>query len=327
MVPEPALLEARDAVKLFPMRGGSWFGARRMHRAVDGVSVALRAGETVALVGESGSGKTTLGRMLLGLDAPDAGGILYQGRDIATLGAGPRRAFRRDVQVVFQDSGASLNPSRSVGSSISVPLRYNLGLSGAVVAERIDVLLERVGLDPAQFRDRLPHELSGGQRQRVGIARALASNPLVIVADEPVSALDVSVRAQVLRLMRDLQVAENLATLFITHDLGVVRAVAHRVVVLYRGAVMEQGPTREVMRWPRHPYTKALLAAMPGAILTGATVTAARTASAKAMPDGCRYAATCPIAAPVCAEPPKLREIGSSLVACHRAEGADHGTV
>jgi ABC-type glutathione transport system ATPase component len=265
MPPEPVLLEARNVARLFPTRGGGLFTRARMHRAVDDISLTITPGETVALVGESGSGKSTLGRMLLGLDQPDEGSVLYQGHPLATLDRDAARRFRREVQVVFQDSGASLNPRRSIASSIGVSLRYNLGMNRAEARDRTDHLLDRVGLDPAQFRGRLPHELSGGQRQRVGIARAIASNPRVIIADEPVSALDVSVRAQILRLMRDLQRQDNMACLFITHDLGVVRAIADRVVVLFQGRIVEQGPTRDVMTAPQHAYTRTLLAAVPGA--------------------------------------------------------------
>jgi oligopeptide/dipeptide ABC transporter ATP-binding protein len=320
-MPAEPLLEARAVLRRFPASGGSWFAPRALHTAVDGVSLVLHKGETVALVGESGSGKTTLGRMLLGLDTPDAGAVLFRGADVARLDRAAWRGFRRDVQVVFQDSGGSLNPRRSIAGSIAVPLRHNLGLGGAAVRRRVDALLERVELTPAQFRDRLPHELSGGQRQRVGIARALASNPRVIVADEPVSALDVSVRAQVLRLLRDLQRQDGLATLFITHDLGVVRAIADRVVVLYRGAVMEQGATPKVMGGPLHPYTRALLAAQPGAVARPKHPGAGRP-----FPNGCRYAAACPIAAAICATAPALRALGGRRVACHFAEGDDHGT-
>jgi ABC-type glutathione transport system ATPase component len=260
-MPVEPLLEARDVVRVFP--GGGWLARRPALRAVDGVSLSIAPGETVAVVGESGSGKSTLGRMLLGLDRPDQGCIAYRGVDVASLDDAARRRFRAEVQVVFQDSGTSLNPRRSIAGSLGVPLRHNLGLGRAEARVRIDALLERVGLEPAQFRDRLPHELSGGQRQRVGIARALASNPRVIIADEPVSALDVSVRAHVLRLLRDLQRQDGLACLFITHDLGVVRAIADRVVVLYRGRIVEQGVTSQVMSGPAHAYTRTLLAAVP----------------------------------------------------------------
>ena len=263
--PEAPLIEARNVARHFAGAGAGLFARRRTTRAVDGVSLAIAPGETLALVGESGSGKSTIGRLLLGLDRPDAGAVLYEGHDVATLGRDAARRFRREVQVVFQDSGASLNPRRSIASSIGIPLRHNLGLAGGVLRARIDALLERVALDPAQFRNRLPHELSGGQRQRVGIARAIASDPRLIVADEPVSALDVSVRAQILRLMRDLQHQDRMSCLFITHDLGVVRAVADRVAVMSKGRIVEDGPMHAVMTRPRHAYTRTLLAAVPGA--------------------------------------------------------------
>lgn len=258
------LLEARGVVRRFGLRGtGHLFRRPRQMAAVDGVSLALYPGEVVAVVGESGSGKTTLGRMMLGLLAPTEGTIHYQGQDIAGLQGEAWRQFRRDVQVVFQDTGASLNPRHSIGHSIGLPLRHNLGLDAAATAAEVDRLLDQVGLPATHFRDRLPNELSGGQRQRVGIARALASKPALIVADEPVSALDVSVRAQILRLMADLREHERLAYLFITHDLGVVRALADRVVVMLQGKVVEAGPADQVLQDPQHDYTRQLLAATP----------------------------------------------------------------
>jgi len=259
-----ALLAADNVSRLFPQRGGV-FARRQFLRAVDGVSLAVAAGETVAVVGESGSGKSTLGRLLLGLLPPSSGTILFQGAPLPTLSGANQQEFRRAVQVVFQDSGASLNPRRSIGASVALPLRWNLSLPRAQASERAAALLDQVGLPPAQFFARLPHELSGGQRQRVGIARALASDPRVVIADEPVSALDVSVRAQVLRLMRQLQAERGLAYLFITHDLGVVRAVADRVAVMHRGQIVEQGRADAVLDAPQHPYTIALLAATPRA--------------------------------------------------------------
>ena len=258
------LLEARSVSRLFPVRGsGGLFRAKQMQRAVDHVSVAIHPGEVLALVGESGSGKTTLGRMLLGLTAPSEGAVLYKGQDISFRAGDAARAFRREVQVVFQDTGGSLNPRRPIGQSVALPLRYNGGLDARTAAREVDALLDQVGLPPAHFRERLPHELSGGQRQRVGIARALASKPSVIIADEPVSALDVSVRAQILKLMFELQREKQLAYLFITHDLGVVRAMADRVMVMHQGRVVEAGAADTVLNTPAHPYTRQLLAATP----------------------------------------------------------------
>lgn len=258
------LLEARDLVRRFPLRGTGGFLRRpQLQAAVDGVSLAIHPGEVVAVVGESGSGKTTLGRMMLGLLAPTEGSVRYQGEDIAGLQGEAWRRFRRDVQVVFQDTGGSLNPRHSIGQSVALPLRHNRGLDAAEAAAEVDRLLDAVGLPATHFRDRLPNELSGGQRQRVGIARALASRPALIVADEPVSALDVSVRAQILRLMADLRERERLSYLFITHDLGVVRALADRVIVMLQGKVVESGTVDEVLQSPRHDYTRQLLAATP----------------------------------------------------------------
>jgi ABC-type oligopeptide transport system ATPase subunit len=254
------LIQADSVSRLFPQRAGV-FAPRWWLRAVDGVSLSVAAGETVAVVGESGSGKTTLGRMLLGLLAPSSGTISFRGEKLTNLRSDAWRRFRRDVQVVFQDTGASLNPRRTIGQSVALPLRWNLGLCAKEAEARATALLDQVGLPAEQFAQRMPHALSGGQRQRVGIARALASEPSLVIADEPVSALDVSVRAQVLRLMRQLQAERRLAYLFITHDLGVVRAVADRVVVMYRGQVVEEGPVDTVLDTPVHEYTSALLAA------------------------------------------------------------------
>ncbi len=264
MPPDPPILEARAVGRDFPVRA-PWrpFAPRATQRAVDEVTAAIRPGETLALVGESGSGKTTLGRMLLGLLEPTRGTILWRGTPLAALDATSRRRFRQEVQVVFQDTGASLNPRRTVGGSVALPLRHNLALASKEATRRADALLDSVGLPPARFRDRLPHELSGGQRQRVGIARALASDPAVIIADEPVSALDVSVRAQILGLMDELRRTRGVATLFITHDLGVVRALADRVMVMQSGRVVEEGSADDVLNDPLHAYTRTLLAATP----------------------------------------------------------------
>src|SRR4051812_15565410 len=259
-----ALLEAIDVSRLFPVRGsGGLLRRRTMQAAVQGVSVQIHPGEVLAVVGESGSGKTTLGRMLLGLTPPTTGEVRYEGRDLRSLGGEDWRRYRREVQVVFQDSGGSLNPRHTIAESVAVPLRYNRDLAQAAAAAEADTLLEQVGLPAGQFRHRLPHELSGGQRQRVGIARALASQPRVIVADEPVSALDVSIRAQILRLLAGLQRERGLALVFITHDLGVVRALADRVIVMTGGSVVEAASADALFEAPQHEYTRQLLAATP----------------------------------------------------------------
>jgi ABC-type glutathione transport system ATPase component len=243
------ILRASNIVRAFPLPR-TLFAPRRMLRAVNDVSLDIAAGETVALVGESGSGKTTLGRIIAGLERADSGTIRT---DL------PPHA----VQMVFQDSAASLNPRRSLGESVMMPLLWARRAPRAQASAKAAALLDRVGLPAASFFDRLPHTLSGGQRQRVGIARALAASPRLLIADEPVSALDVSVRAQILRLFAELRAERGLACLFITHDLGVVRAVAERTVVMFRGAIVEQGATAQVMDAPSHPYTQALRAATP----------------------------------------------------------------
>lgn len=283
---------------------------RRVLQAVDGVSLSIPTGETVALVGESGSGKSTLGRLLVGLQAPSAGAVRYQGCNLRELNTASYAQFRRDVQVVFQDTGSSLNPRRTIESTIELPLRHNCRLRGRLARLRVKELLDGVGLAAASFAHRYPHELSGGQRQRVAIARAVASNPRFIVADEPVSALDVSVRAQILGLMNDLRRQAGLGYLFITHDLGIVRAVADRVLVMYLGRVVEEGPVDVVLTRPSHPYTRALLAAMPVADPDRRTdetmVLEGDIPSPVNPPPGCRFHTRCPLAEDLCrsVEPP-----------------------
>jgi oligopeptide transport system ATP-binding protein len=318
------VLEARDLVKTFTTgRGG--FGRTRVS-SVDGVSLALRAGESLGVVGESGCGKSTLARMLVGLETPDSGTIAYRDRDVTRARGAARRALRRGVQMVFQDPYTSLDPRMTVLEIVGEPLAANR----AKVArrERVAELLSLVGLD-ADMMNRYPHQFSGGQRQRVGIARALALEPEVLVCDEPVSALDVSVQAQVINLLRDLQKRLGVALLFIAHDLSVVRHVADRVAVMYLGRFAEVGPTTTIYEAPAHPYTQALLSASPPVDRSRRGRLAARIVldgdppSPTDPPPGCRCHTRCRMAEDACrVEVPPLRALGDRRVACHRAEHA-----
>ncbi len=262
--PAPALLEARGLTKTYRPTGG-FLGlgpVRAPIRALDGVDLVVRRGECVAVVGESGSGKTTLGRCLIRLLEPDAGAVRFRGEDLLALARGELRRRRRAFQMVFQDPYDSLSPRMRVGELLAEPLAAHRIVPPADRRARVAELLDRVGL-PAEAARRYPHEFSGGQRQRIGIARALATEPELLVADEPVSALDLAVRAQVLGLLRRLQAELGLAVLLIAHDLGVVERTAHRVVVMHRGRVVEEAPTAELFARPAHPYTAELLAAVP----------------------------------------------------------------
>ncbi|MGE0416839.1 MAG: ABC transporter ATP-binding protein [Acetobacteraceae bacterium] len=254
------LLIAQDLSKRFAARG--LFSRGRPVQAVTGVSMSIARGETVGLVGESGSGKSTFGRIALGLLPPTAGQVLFDGIDLARAAPSQRRILRRRMQIVFQDPHSSLDPRRPIGDQIADGLAIHDLLPRPQRRQRVEDLLAQVGLPPSHA-DRYPHQFSGGQRQRVGIARALATGPEFLVADEPVSALDVSVQAQVLALMADLRARLGLALLFISHDLAVVRSLCDRVVVMYLGRVMEEGPVARVFDAPRHPYTRALLSAVP----------------------------------------------------------------
>jgi ABC-type oligopeptide transport system ATPase subunit len=256
-----ALLEVRRLVKEFPRRKGL-FGRRTAVRAVDDVSFTIEKGETFGLVGESGSGKTTTGRCILRLIEPTSGDVVFDGRDILKLSRGELRRARRDMQIVFQDPYSSLDPRMRVGDSVEEPLVIHKLGSKAERQARVRELFELVGLDPDRLR-RYPHEFSGGQRQRIGLARALALNPSLVIADEPVSALDVSVQAQVVNLLMDLQQRLGLTYLFIAHDLRLVEHVCLRVAVMYLGRIVEMGLTAKLFASPQHPYTKALLSAVP----------------------------------------------------------------
>jgi oligopeptide/dipeptide ABC transporter ATP-binding protein len=288
---------------------------------VDGVDLVVRERETLGLVGESGSGKSTLGRLLVRLVEPDAGSIRFDGADLLALEGAPLRRKRREFQIVFQDPYASLNPRMRVGTLVREPLDiHRIGATKADRRQAAARLLEEVGLDPRTM-DRFPHEFSGGQRQRIGIARAIACGPRFVVADEPVSALDASIQAQILNLLVDLRERHGLALLFIAHDLRVVRFVAERVAVMYLGRIVEQGPTSEVYAQPLHPYTRALLDAIPRRRPQDAParVLAGEPPSPVNPPSGCRFRSRCPVAEAVCArEDPALREVAPGRhVACH----------
>jgi oligopeptide transport system ATP-binding protein len=262
MTAEP-LLEITDLVKHFPVKRGLLFNREVDRvRAVDGVSFEVRKGETLGLVGESGSGKSTLCRAVLQLTKPTSGSVRFEGREIAGLSRREMRPLRREMQMIFQDPYASLNPHKRIGQIVGEPLRLQGVAHGSKLREQVRELLDRVGLS-AEHYDRFPHEFSGGQRQRIGIARALALRPKLIFADEPVSALDVSIRAQIVNLLADLQAELGLTYVFVAHDIGVVRHVSDRIAVMHDGKIVEEGPTDRVCEQPRDAYTKALLAAVP----------------------------------------------------------------
>ena len=322
---EAPLLEVRNLRRYFIVRDAArLFGGRaRTARAVDGVSLSLAAGETLGLVGESGCGKSTLGRAILRLIEPTSGEILYQGRDVLGLRGAELRELRRQMQMVFQDPYSSLNPRLSVGAAVREPLDiFRIG-GAAERRRRVEELLERVGLD-ASYARRYPHELSGGQRQRVGIAAALALQPRVIVADEPVSALDVSVQAQILNLLHRLQQELHLSMIFIGHNLGVVEHVSDRVAVMYLGKIVETAPAAVLFSAPQHPYTRTLFSAIPVPDPTcplRPISLSGEVPSPFDPPSGCRFHPRCPEALDVCrAVEPLPREYAPGcVVACHVA--------
>ena len=287
-------------------------------KAVDDISFDIKEGETLGLVGESGCGKSTTGRAILQLYKPTAGAVMYQGRDLVKLGGGEMRRMRRQVQMIFQDPYASLNPRMTVGSIIGEPLEIHNLAKGRAKTERVQELLRTVGLNP-YFANRYPHEFSGGQRQRIGIARALAVDQKFIVCDEPISALDVSIQAQIINLLEELQERLNLTYLFIAHDLAVVRHISDRVAVMYVGKIVEVTDRNTIFDDPLHPYTRALLDSVPGTAQAKARTIRGEPPSPVHPPSGCRFRTRCPRAAQRCAdEEPKLRELAAGhSVACH----------
>jgi len=325
------LLEVRDLKKYFPITKGLFASVHGYVKAVDGVSFVIPRGQVLGLVGESGCGKTTVGRMVVRLYKPTAGQILVQldedrqaGADIAGLSHGQLMPYRRQMQMIFQDPYSSLNPRKTILEIVSEPMRIHGLASGKALQSRVEELLELVGLR-AEYVMRYPHAFSGGQRQRIGIARALSLNPQFIVADEPVSALDVSVQAQVLNLMRSLQRRLGLTYLFISHDLSVVKHISDRIAVMYVGNLVETASTKELFAKPLHPYTEALLSSVPKPdprLERRRKIPQGEVADPAHPPPGCRFHPRCPYVQPRCAqEEPVLREFpGGRTVACHYAE-------
>ena len=319
---EKPILVARDLARFYPVRRGA-FRKPATVKALNGVSFELYRGRTLAVVGESGCGKSTLARLVTMIEKPTSGSLEIEGHDIATAGKRDVEDLREEVQIVFQDPYGSLNPRRKVGDILGEPLAINRAMSRTERREAARAMIEKVGLRPEHI-DRYPHMFSGGQRQRIAVGRALMLNPKIVVADEPVSALDISIQAQVLNLLSDLQQEFQLAYLFISHDLSVVRHIADDIMVMYLGRPVEQGEGAVVFAEPRHPYTRALMAATPRVdprqraervMLKG------ELPSPLNPPSGCAFHTRCPFATSLCsAERPELRPVAGRLVACHHAE-------
>ena len=315
------LVEIIDAVKHFPITGGVFLREVARVRAVDGVSLTIKKGETLGLVGESGCGKSTLGRLILRLEEPTAGQVLFEGEDILKFNSTKLRDLRQEMQIIFQDPFSSLNPRKNVAQVIGEPLLVQGIISRKERYNRVLELMEEVGLKREQMR-RFPHQFSGGQRQRIGVARALALNPKLIICDEAVSALDVSIQAQVINLLQDLQEKFDLTYLFISHDLSVVEHISDRVAVMYLGLIVESAGSDELYTNPLHPYTQALLSSSPvpdPKAERKRTVLLGDVPSPIDPPPGCRFHTRCPLVEDVCRrEMPEMRELQSEhFVACH----------
>ncbi len=315
------ILEVKDLVKHFPV-GGKRNGKGGVVQAVSGISFSLEAGETLGLVGESGCGKTTAGRTILKLNEPTSGNIIFEGEDITDFKPSRMRAVRAQMQIIFQDPYSALNPRQTIGKIISAPFEIQGITPDAGVKATVQGLMERVGLNPEHY-NRYPHEFSGGQRQRIGIARAIALKPRFIVADEPVSALDVSIQAQVINLLDDLKQEEKISMVFIAHDLSVVQHISDRVAVMYLGKIMELAPTADLYANPHHPYTTALLSAVPlpdprGERTRERIILQGDLPSPINPPQGCVFNTRCWKAQDKCrTEAPALVQLGKSQVACH----------
>ena len=320
-----SLIKADGLTRVYQLRRGL-FGKATPVRAVDGVSLEVMPGETLGIVGESGSGKSTLGRMLLGIDPPQSGSVTFEGKPMPEFGTAEWRALRARMQLVYQDPLAALDRRLTIAAQIGEPLEIHNLLPKEERDARVAALMMDVGLRPDQA-DRYPHELSGGQRQRAVIARALASRPKLIVCDEPVSALDVSIQAQVVNMLRDLQEANGIAMVFISHDLKVVRNIADRVAVMYLGRIVEEASSDVIFAAPKHPYTRALVSSVPvpGKPLIGRTILQGEPPNPANRPSGCAFHPRCPLAADICrTSVPALRTIGAQrTAACHLVEGAD----
>lgn len=319
MIQEP-VLELQEVKKHFPIKKGVFMKQVGSVKAVDGVSLSVFPQETLGLVGESGCGKSTLGRMIVQLLAPTEGQIKFDGKNIKDMAGSTE--FKKNVQMIFQDPYSSLNPRQKVGNILSEPFSIHGELTQPERRERVLYLLDRVGLTPAHA-DRYPHEFSGGQRQRVGIARALALNPRLVVCDEPVAALDVSIQSQIINLLEDLQAEFNMSYLFIAHDLGVVRHISKRIGVMYLGNIVETAEADELFANPKHPYTKALLSSIPAQhpkLKRTKIVLKGDPPSPTDPPAGCKFHTRCPFAEAKCKEVvPLLQGTSDHLVACHLA--------